>query len=89
MAVTAQQIFDFLVANPNISDADLAAVMDTFGVSPQQVAQATGTSEAEAQQRYEAVTALLLLLLLLQFITLFTKHLFTSPFMKHPFINLL
>jgi hypothetical protein len=57
MKVTAQQIFDFIVANPNISDADLAAVMDTFGVSPQQVAQATGTSEAEAQQRYEAVTA--------------------------------
>jgi hypothetical protein len=57
MAVTAQQIVDFLVANPNISDADLAAVMDAYGVSPQQVAQATGTSEAEAQQRYEAVTA--------------------------------
>jgi hypothetical protein len=57
MAVTAQQIFDFLVANPTISDAELAAVMDAYGVSPQQVAQATGTSEAEAQQRYEAVTA--------------------------------
>jgi hypothetical protein len=57
MAVTAQQIFDFLLANPNISDAELAAVMDAYGVSPQQVAQATGTSEAAAQQRYEAVTA--------------------------------
>lgn len=56
MAVTNQQIFDFLLANPNISDADLAAVMDAYGVSPQQVAQATGTSEAAAQQRYEAVT---------------------------------
>ena len=57
MAVTAQQIFDFLLANPTISDAELAAVMDAYGVSPQQVAQATGTSEAEAQQRYNAVTA--------------------------------
>jgi hypothetical protein len=57
MAVTAQQIFDFLLANPNISDAELAAVMDAYGVSPQQVAQATGTREAAAQQRYEAVTA--------------------------------
>lgn len=57
MAVTNQQIFDFLLANPNISDADLAAVMDAYGVSPQQVAQATGTSEVAAQQRYEAVTA--------------------------------
>ena len=57
MTVTAQQIFDFLLANPNISDAELAAVMDAYGVSPQQVAQATGTSEAAAQQRYEAVTA--------------------------------
>lgn len=56
MAVTAQQIIDFLVANPNISDADLAAVMDTYKVTPEQVAQATNTSEAEARQRYEAVT---------------------------------
>jgi hypothetical protein len=57
MAVTAQQIVDFLVANPNISDADLAAVMDAYKVTPEQVAQATNTSVAEAQQRYEAVTA--------------------------------
>ena len=57
MAVTPQQIFDFLVANPNISDADLAAVMDAYKVTPEQVAQATGTNVAEAQQRYEAVTA--------------------------------
>ena len=57
MAVTAQQIFDFLLANPNISDAELAAVMDAYKVTPEQVAQATGTSVADAQQRYEAVTA--------------------------------
>ena len=57
MAVTAQQIVDFLLANPTISDADLAAVMDTYKVTPEQVAQATNTSVAEAQQRYEAVTA--------------------------------
>ena len=57
MAVTAQQIVDFLLANPTISDAELAAVMDTYKVTPEQVAQATNTSVAEAQQRYEAVTA--------------------------------
>ena len=57
MAITNQQIFDFLVANPSISDRELAAVMDAYGVSPQQVAQATGTSETAAQQRYEAVAA--------------------------------
>ena len=57
MAVTAQQIFDFLLANPTISDAELAAVMDAYKVTPEQVAQATGTSVADAQQRYEAVTA--------------------------------
>jgi len=57
MAVTAQQIVDFLLANPTISDAELAAVMDAYKVTPEQVAQATNTSVAEAQQRYEAVTA--------------------------------
>jgi hypothetical protein len=55
MAVTNQQIFDFLVANPNISDAELAAVMQEFKVSPQQIAEATGTSATEAVKRFEAV----------------------------------
>ena len=41
MKVTNEQIFDFLVNNPNISDADLAAVMDAYGVSPEQVARTT------------------------------------------------
>jgi hypothetical protein len=55
MAVTNQQIFDFLLANPNISDAELAAVMQEFKVTPQQVAEATGTSVTDAIKRYEAV----------------------------------
>lgn len=55
MAVTNQQIFDFLVANPNISDKELAAVMQQFNVTPQQVAEATGTSATEAVKRFETI----------------------------------
>jgi hypothetical protein len=55
MAVSNQQIFDFLLANPNISDAELAAVMQEFNVTPQQIAEATGTSATEAVKRFEAV----------------------------------
>jgi hypothetical protein len=54
--VTNQQIVDFIVANPTITDTQLAAVMQQYDVSPEQVAVATGTSIEEAQQRYEAVT---------------------------------
>ena len=54
--VTNQQIVDFIVANPTITDTQLAAVMKQYDVSPQQVAQATGTSTEEAVKRYEAVT---------------------------------
>lgn len=54
--VTNQQIVDFIVANPTITDSQLAAVMQQYDVSPQQVAQATGTSIEEAVNRYEAVT---------------------------------
>ena len=57
MAVTNQQIFDFLIANPNISDKELAAVMQEFKVTPQQVAEATGTSPTEAIKRFEAVVS--------------------------------
>ena len=36
MAVSNQQILDFLNANPGMSDADLAANMAKYGVSPAQ-----------------------------------------------------
>lgn len=62
MAVSAQQIVDFLIANPNMSDAEIASVMNQFGVSPSDVAAATGADEATIQARYEEaapVTSLL------------------------------
>ena len=53
MAVSAQQIVDFLIANPNMSDAEIASVMNQFGVSPADVATATGADEATIQARFE------------------------------------
>jgi len=34
MAVTNQQIIDFLLTNPGMSDADIVKAMETYGVSP-------------------------------------------------------
>ena len=57
MAVTSQQIIDFLLANPGMTDAQIASAMDQYGVSPAQMAQAVGLPTAEIQQRYEAAIA--------------------------------
>ena len=54
MAVSNQQIIDFLLANPGMSDAEIAANMATYGVSPAQMAQATGTSVNEIIARAAA-----------------------------------
>ena len=54
MAVSSQQIVEFLLANPSMSDAEIASVMDQFGVSPADVAKATGVSEESVQSRYES-----------------------------------
>lgn len=50
-----QNIFDFVAQNQGMSDADLRSVMDQYGISPTDVAQATGTKSEAVQQRYEAV----------------------------------
>jgi hypothetical protein len=55
MAVSSQQIIDFLLANPNMSDAEIASVMNQFGVSPADVATATGADEATIQARFDEV----------------------------------
>ena len=57
MAVTNQQIFDYLLANPDLSDAQLAADMATYGVSPAQMAAATGTNESEIIARAAATVS--------------------------------
>jgi hypothetical protein len=54
MAVTNQQILDFLTANPGISDAEIVAAMEQYGVSPAQMAQAVGVSEGEVAARVAA-----------------------------------
>ena len=55
MAVSNAQIVEFLLANPGMSDADIAAVMRTYGVDPSQVAEATGSDVAAIQERFDAV----------------------------------
>jgi hypothetical protein len=42
MAVTNQQVLDFLLATPNMSDAQIFAAMRTFGVPPSQMAAVSG-----------------------------------------------
>jgi len=55
MAVTSQQIIDFLVSNPGMSDAQIVAAMEQYGVSPAQMAQAVGLPEGEVVSRVAAV----------------------------------
>lgn len=52
MAITNQQIIDYLLTNP--SDAEVAKAMETFQVSPADIAKATGTSEGEIAARVAA-----------------------------------
>jgi len=54
MAVTSAQIVDFLVANPGMSDAQIVTAMETYGVSPAQMAQAVGLNEGEVASRVAA-----------------------------------
>ena len=54
MAVTSQQIIDFLLANPGMSDAQIVAAMEQYGVSPAQMAQAVGLPEGEVTARVAA-----------------------------------
>ena len=55
MAVTSQQIIDFLLANPGMSDAQIVAAMEQYGVSPAQMATAVGLPEGEVAARVGAV----------------------------------
>lgn len=44
---TKQQIIDYLLANPNLSDAQLVAYMEQNGISPGQLSQASGVPEGQ------------------------------------------
>ena len=54
MAVTSEQILGFLNANPGISDAEIVAAMETYGVSPAQMAQAVGVPVGDVISRAAA-----------------------------------
>ena len=56
MAISDKDIFDWFLLNPGADDATIAATMDQFKLSPEDIARATGTDLASAQSRYEAVT---------------------------------
>jgi hypothetical protein len=55
MAVTSAQIVDFLVANPDLTDAQIVSAMEQYGVSPAQMAQAVGLDEGAVAARVGAV----------------------------------
>ena len=54
MAVSNQQIIDFLLANPGMSDSDIVSAMSTYKVSPAQMADALGIQEGEVAARVAA-----------------------------------
>jgi hypothetical protein len=51
-----EQIVKFLVDNPTITDAQIATVMQETGVTPADLARATGANVEDVTSRYEAVT---------------------------------
>lgn len=51
---TTQEIQSWLAANPTASDATIAAAMNQYGVTPAQMAAATGIAPEVVQSRYEA-----------------------------------
>ena len=57
MAVTNADILGWLNANPGASDALIASTMQAAGVSPAQMAQATGLGVGEVTARFEAAVA--------------------------------
>jgi hypothetical protein len=57
MAVTNEQISEYLAANPGLSDAEIAAAMAQHSVTPEQMAQVTGLGQDVVQARYDAATA--------------------------------
>jgi hypothetical protein len=54
MAVTNQQIIDYLLANPNLSDAQLVSYMEQSKISPAQLASAVNLPEGQIISRVGA-----------------------------------
>jgi hypothetical protein len=51
MAITAQQVTEFLQANPGLSDAQIASLANQYGVSSSLLSEATGVPVAQIEQR--------------------------------------
>jgi hypothetical protein len=49
-----QKVFDLVVANPKITDVEIASAMQTYNVTPAKLAQSFGLSVADLQSRYKA-----------------------------------
>lgn len=56
MAVTNEQINQWLSQNPNASDAQIRSAMDQYGVTTGMLSQATGMDQNTVQARYDAAT---------------------------------
>jgi hypothetical protein len=54
--VSTQEIKDYLANNPNLTDAQIAAKMNEYKVTPDQMATATGLNSSEIQNRYNIAT---------------------------------
>lgn len=54
MAYTSQQIVDFLLRNPDMTDEQIVKAMETYGISPSQMATAVGLPESEVVSRVAA-----------------------------------
>ena len=54
MAVSNEDIVNFLVANPGMTDAQIVAAMEQYGVSPAQMASAVGLPVGEVTARVAA-----------------------------------
>lgn len=57
MAITSADIQNYLAANPGMTDAQIASAMHQYGVTPEQMAQATNVAMPEVQARYDAATS--------------------------------
>lgn len=56
MSVTNDQINAWLAANPGATDPTIASAMNQYGVTPDQMAQATGIGLGDVQSRYNAAS---------------------------------
>lgn len=56
MAIADQDIVNWFLANQGADDATVAATMNQFSLTPEDIARATGSNVADVQSRYDAVT---------------------------------